>query len=187
MIGKTFLAVQGQQANDVVLGDLWVTYEIELRKPVLYSNVTNSVWNFYKKAITGSASALFSGTFTDVLISGLELTLSSNTITFPPYVFGYFTVDLWVYAATSFTVATACPDPTLTNCSLIDVSPIAGSVVSAVLAPGTGGSVYPYQVTLCVSIERSQDLAVITFPTLPTTTSTYNNVVLRVCGPYLLP
>ncbi len=34
-LGTTTLAVSGQQADDIVLGDLWVTYEIELRKPKL--------------------------------------------------------------------------------------------------------------------------------------------------------
>lgn len=40
-LGVTHIAVSGQQVDNVVLGDLWVTYEVELKKPILYSNVTN--------------------------------------------------------------------------------------------------------------------------------------------------
>jgi outer membrane lipoprotein SlyB len=185
-LGKTFLAVQGQQANNVVLGDLWVTYEIELRKPILYSNVSYVNWNYFKRSSTGSATNLFSGSFTDVLVSGLDLILSGNTITFPPYVFGYFVIEIWVGAGSTFTVATSCPDPTLTNCTLIDITPYGGSVYSTVLG-GAGGTLFPYHVNFAISIERTQDAAVVTFPTLPTTVTTYNSVQLRVCGPNLLP
>lgn len=38
-LGKTFIATQGQPADDNVIGDLWVTYEVELRKPVVRSSV----------------------------------------------------------------------------------------------------------------------------------------------------
>lgn len=50
--GKTFLAVTGNPADGNILGELWISYEIELRKPVLtnindldvtaYSMTTNS-------------------------------------------------------------------------------------------------------------------------------------------------
>lgn len=36
--GKTFLATSGMPATGNIVGDLWITYEVELRKPVLESN-----------------------------------------------------------------------------------------------------------------------------------------------------
>lgn len=39
-LGVTHLCTQGQLATDNVLGDLWVTYEVELKKPIVASNVT---------------------------------------------------------------------------------------------------------------------------------------------------
>lgn len=41
-LGKTFIATQGQLADDNVLGDLWITYEVELKKPLLTSAVVYS-------------------------------------------------------------------------------------------------------------------------------------------------
>lgn len=40
-LGVTHIATSGMPANGNVVGDVWVTYEIELKKPVVVSNVTN--------------------------------------------------------------------------------------------------------------------------------------------------
>lgn len=40
-LGRTFVCVSGQQAAGVVLGDMWVTYEVELKKPILDSPATS--------------------------------------------------------------------------------------------------------------------------------------------------
>nr|WRQ65428.1 structural protein [Tolivirales sp.] len=61
-LGVTHIAVSGQQVNDVVLGDLWVTYEVELKKPILYSNVTNGEGQIVTYDTTPSA-AVKSGTY----------------------------------------------------------------------------------------------------------------------------
>nr|UNI73866.1 MAG: coat protein [brine shrimp noda-like virus 1] len=44
-LGRTFIATSGQQIDDVILGDLWITYEVELKKPTLYSNVMSAESN----------------------------------------------------------------------------------------------------------------------------------------------
>jgi len=41
-LGQTHLCVQGQLASNNVLGDLWVTYEVELKKPIISSSVTST-------------------------------------------------------------------------------------------------------------------------------------------------
>jgi hypothetical protein len=41
-LGKMFIATSGQPAAGNPIGDLWVTYEVELRKPVTSSNVTST-------------------------------------------------------------------------------------------------------------------------------------------------
>jgi hypothetical protein len=61
-LGMTHVATEGQLADGVALGDLWVTYEIELKKPILSSNVTNSIAGFgYMRTNTTSLSNLFGG------------------------------------------------------------------------------------------------------------------------------
>lgn len=78
-VGTTFLAASGMQsASPVVLGDLWVTYDVVLRKPVVHSNVTVS--NFYSASFnSASLSSLFSG---GILSSSgnLPATLTANNV-----------------------------------------------------------------------------------------------------------
>ncbi len=45
-LATTHVATEGQSTDGAALGDLWVTYEIELKKPVLSSNVTASIAGF---------------------------------------------------------------------------------------------------------------------------------------------
>lgn len=42
-LGKTFVATNGQLADNTTLGDIWVTYEVELKKPLLNSDVITPV------------------------------------------------------------------------------------------------------------------------------------------------
>jgi hypothetical protein len=62
-LGTTYVAVQGQQISDVILGDLWVTYEIELKKPVIESNVI-SQGEYVGFNCTGNTADNFFGNFT---------------------------------------------------------------------------------------------------------------------------
>lgn len=81
-LGTTYIATSGQQADGVVLGDIWVTYEIELRKPILFSNATFANEEF---------SAVYGGTLTSSSIfttlvgtvGSLPLTAAVNTVTIP--------------------------------------------------------------------------------------------------------
>lgn len=102
-LGRTYVAVSGQQANDVVLGDLWVTYEVELKKPVLYSNVTNSLGNLISYD-TAFGTGVKSGTFFDdttivTRYAGTVIpTVSGRTITIPSNFEGYIGVFLRISA-----------------------------------------------------------------------------------------
>lgn len=79
-LGKTFIATQGQQAIGNYLGDIWVTYEVELIKPVYSSNITtNALSDFEFSGAT--TTAYFDTPLTSVDTMGL--TFSGRTITFP--------------------------------------------------------------------------------------------------------
>jgi hypothetical protein len=41
-LGTTHIATSGMQVDNKVIGDVWVTYEVEFKKPVVSSNVVNS-------------------------------------------------------------------------------------------------------------------------------------------------
>lgn len=80
-LGKTYLAVQGQSATGVILGDLWATYEIELHKPIITDSLglgTRSAQLRYTTATTSwsTIKSTFSSDFTflgTTLGSGITL------------------------------------------------------------------------------------------------------------------
>lgn len=89
-LGTTYLAVSGQPASDNPIGDLWVTYEVELRKPMLTSNATD---------ISGAVSLYGTAADTANPLTSLALSYgdpgfrwSGRTITFPTGVAGWFTI-----------------------------------------------------------------------------------------------
>lgn len=84
-LGTTYIAVTGQQANDVVLGDVWVTYEVELKKPVVITNTVAGDSYFAQTLSTGSY--VFAGiegstlrTSPGLFISSLTNSMRFNTI-----------------------------------------------------------------------------------------------------------
>jgi hypothetical protein len=86
-LGKTYIATSGQQAVGVVLGDVWVTYEVELKKPVLFSNRTLDGGNTYRCTFANPTS--FSTSFTpapsNISTNFIGLpTFTGRSITFAP-------------------------------------------------------------------------------------------------------
>lgn len=55
-LGVTHVATQGQLQSGNVLGDIWVTYEVELKKPIVASNVTAGVDVFMGTAVSPTAT-----------------------------------------------------------------------------------------------------------------------------------
>ncbi len=80
-LGKTFLATQGQPADGNIIGDLWVTYEVELKKPVVRTDVSNGGY-WYAEFTPGSASTLFNTNTNEVGTLDMGWT-ASNTLVFP--------------------------------------------------------------------------------------------------------
>jgi len=60
-LGVTHVATSGQQQSGVVLGDLWVSYEVELKKPLIDSNVTDPVQSVVAVFSSGTATNWFGG------------------------------------------------------------------------------------------------------------------------------
>jgi hypothetical protein len=124
-LGTTYVCTSGMQGSNVV-GDLWVTYEVELKKPLMSSNVTSTTGLLYGISLSTDASNLFTGM--TYAIGNLTVTATANTITFPQGLFGQFNVYIEVEATTSFTTQTwANTFPTATN---LVAAPINASAVS---------------------------------------------------------
>jgi hypothetical protein len=101
-LGVTHLCTSGQQATGNTVGDLWVTYEVELKKPVVFSNVTSTYLTNNTWFLSPSSTALFSGTPTsagNVTITGSP---SSNALTILN-IRGSWLLTVVVQATTTFT------------------------------------------------------------------------------------
>lgn len=121
-MGTTFVATSGMQTNNVV-GDLWVTYEIELKKPMLVSGVTDPAAGFSMQIADSAgsitASTLFNGTQTlgNGTLAG-AITLSGNVITIPQQLAGWFYVYVNTEATTTFSACNFTTGVAVTGCSL---------------------------------------------------------------------
>jgi hypothetical protein len=102
-LGVTTLAVSGQQADDIVLGDLWVTYEIELRKPRLTDLTGESLGGLMATATANLAIATPFGSDTteaaDTTTGGTSLT--STALTLQRGNVGTYQLTLYYQAATA--------------------------------------------------------------------------------------
>nr|WPR18558.1 MAG: capsid protein [Chemarfal virus 237] len=118
-LGRTTVAVSGQQANDIVLGDLWITYEIELKKPVL-TNATNTsiqAMSMISTTAVGSGNPLGAVNTQTVTFDSFEGTFEflPNTIFFPRGAVGCYQISCFYSNATTFVSAPS----TFNNCTAL--------------------------------------------------------------------
>jgi len=94
-LGVTTIATTGQQENDRVLGDIWLSYEIELKKPRLTganTETTRSLQIFSNTSVTQAAP--FGQYKIESSIEGVST--NNNVITFPPNFAGEYLLA-WAY------------------------------------------------------------------------------------------
>jgi hypothetical protein len=89
-LGTTWIATSGMQTDGQVLGDLWVTYEMELRKPVISSNVTQINQWHQVRVLTGLNSANPFGTSRADLGIPIMTSYSGNEVTCNPGISGTY-------------------------------------------------------------------------------------------------
>ena len=80
-IGTTFVCTQGMATTDVV-GDLWVTYEVELKKPLISSPVIQNSAYYGRYFNNPSSTSFFSGT-PGPQQGSLNVDASGKTISLP--------------------------------------------------------------------------------------------------------
>lgn len=119
-LGRTHVAVQGCQTDGFPIGDLWVTYEIELKKPLVSSSITQPFQTFGALSSNPpNAGDLFGGlTSTN---GKLRCTLQGNTITFPKGRVGSF--QIMIRLGGFFSTYTWANTVTLTGCTLTQGTP----------------------------------------------------------------
>lgn len=95
--GRFSIATVGGQHMDVVVGELWVSYEVELSKPRLNQAATSGI-SFHYRSGAGITAAL---PFKDaVLLSGTapNFMSSAGTIDLPPALTGTFAISVNIYS-----------------------------------------------------------------------------------------
>jgi len=159
-LGRTHLCVSGQQVSDTVLGDLWCTYEVELKKPIIESNVTSPTRaaDVLTNGVVTSAS-YFNGSTT--IRGGLDVTANVKTLSFPPQLTGIFMVTLTILATTTFSTLDLSGSSTLVNCSNLPM-PNGASYYRTVLVGAGTINQGTYQLIVMISDKAQQ--ASITFP-----------------------
>jgi hypothetical protein len=120
-LGQTHLAVTGCQTDGNVLGDLWVTYEVELKKPIVASNVTSAVASCSNWFGAGLSPTTIFGPNTNVAPGSLAVTTLNNTLTFPKGAVGKYQV--WIALQGSAVTMTV---PTVTGTKATLIKPVAG-------------------------------------------------------------
>jgi hypothetical protein len=145
-LGVTYVATSGMPANGNVVGDLWVTYEIEFKKPVVASNVTGT--GIYAAQFTGGATSNLLGGPIAHSYGNLPLTVNTNTFTIPVGYSGIYYIFCAIQPSGNFSgVVNWWNTPTLVNCVTYPggwdgVNPLVATV--ATTTTGFGAVTYNY-------------------------------------------
>ncbi len=160
-LGVTHLCVSGQLATGNVIGDLWVTYEVELKKPIVASNVTSRYYTTSME-FTGTMTGAdwFNGTLEKS--GNMAVQAATRTITFPRGHVGIWSVVICLTANTTFSAADLSGAPTVTNCVLRNVT-TGGNYLRTVLG-GTTPTVGRAWYQTCIEILDPAVEATITVP-----------------------
>jgi hypothetical protein len=101
-LGKTFVATQGMQTTGNPVGDVWVTYEIELKKPLLASNVSNAIDTYEAYNSTATTTSVFAN-LTSSDTSTLAVTFpTAMQLTMPRGCVGTYLLLVSFYPSASF-------------------------------------------------------------------------------------
>lgn len=162
-VGKLFVAVQGQQGNNV-LGDLWVSYEVELSKPIIESNVSGPLHSG-KLTYASPATSNWFGSAILQATGDFQFQTAVNTLTLPRGIVGAFMLAINVSATTNFTAVDMGAAPTLLNCSFepfLDSNP-ATTHIRTVVSGGAAAANRGFYIT-AVRVSDPSNSAVIIFP-----------------------
>jgi hypothetical protein len=117
-LGIMSIATEGMQASSVDIGELWVSYEVELRKPVVSgaTDLFGKAAHYY--ASSGAAATTPFSTARTSLYDSIGLVFTSTKVTFPLGTIGTFIVVLaFGGTITVANFANAFTSGTLTNCT----------------------------------------------------------------------
>lgn len=147
-LGVTYVATQGMPADGNIVGDLWVSYEIEFSKPIIKSNTHDEVRNGVLLIGDSSPSQIF-GTVERTATGSLPFVCGSKTLTFPFGIIGTFAVHVDVQAVSNFTAVDFSGNTAFTNCTGAAIIPGGSSAyLSRTVSSSTNRATYVVHVTI---------------------------------------
>jgi hypothetical protein len=117
-LGNFQFASVGMQAS-AVIGEIWVTYDVELIKPRLPSQIPGAAaftWAYRVSSTGSNADPFNTGGLVINTVGGLGCTVSNLVVTFPSSISSgsYLMSAYWIGASSACSTAS----PVLSNCSL---------------------------------------------------------------------
>lgn len=103
--GTFYIATAGMQAADITIGELWVTYHVELIKPRLLSPLQSldqaSSWTMASSHAVMAASTPTLYQYTDPNFVNVTVDTPFARVTFAPHIVGLFKVTTYTYSSSS--------------------------------------------------------------------------------------
>jgi len=127
-LGVTHVCSSGQQIDGSTLGDLWVTYEVELKKPIVASNVTSNYQVVSASATPTAQNRLFPSIQFDrgnVTVVG---STTANAFTFAAGLRGNYLMNVIFEASSTFTHSTGILS--ISNTATTPIGPVIGDTNS---------------------------------------------------------
>lgn len=162
-IGVTYVATSGMPATGNVVGDLWVTYEVELSKPLIASNVVDASPSGFVSGLSPVPGNWFPST--GLTTSGaLGVTASGLVVTFPIGTLGTYILSFDIPAATTFSAVDLSGAPTLSNCSFAVRNAIGDSAYIRTVLTGTAPALGRAFFQTAVTLADPSAIATVTLP-----------------------
>ncbi len=176
-LGVTTLAISGAPASGVVLGELWVTYEVELKKPKASGFLndglsTCNVTSAYTSIPTNTTPlAFFNNPVAKIYDNSLGISVpDGSTITFPSGSAGDYEITVVFSSSASITTFTGAAFATA-NMTLVPRFNNNGSESSFFTAVGSSSAIVVFTV-------RITDPALVATAALTYTTFTYSGALV---------
>lgn len=159
-IGKTYVATQGMPGEGKVVGDLWVTYEIELLKPQIRSDVLSETGSAVAESVgTVTSGSAPLGNALSVATGTIPFSMINRTITFPVGLLGRFIVTIRLLPVTTFTAVDLSGAPVLTNCEAWPIDSGLQTYTRTVMVAGAGATVNSGYYQFGVSLTDPSNIA----------------------------
>jgi hypothetical protein len=182
-IGVTHVCTSGQQTAGVVLGDLWVTYEIELKKPIVASDVTSSIG----RNVFITSSSLFAPSTSSYFPSAitrteglLDVEVQNRSLFFAKAITGQFDIILTIRGNEALSAPETVLAPTVDGCTVINYMTTLNGNVDRVEFNSSGGSLRQWTYICSIHKQTKETAATVTLPASNPTATLLERTILSV-------